>query len=110
MDRLIECVPNVSEGRDKVVLNELSRAIESVAGVSLLDVDPGAETNRTVFTFVGAPERVLDAAFALIRSSAELIDMQRHTGAHARIGATDVCPFVPLSGVTMADCVQVARK
>ncbi len=107
--KLIECVPNVSEGRDKALLAELARAIESVTGVSLLDMDPGADTNRTVFTFVGAPAAVSEAAFALIKRARELIDMRAHKGAHSRIGATDVTPFIPLTDATMEDCVALAK-
>lgn len=109
MSRLIECVPNVSEGKDQSIIAELSRAAASVGGVRLLDVDPGAETNRTVFTFVGPPEAVGEAAFRFISRAAELIDMRRHQGAHPRIGATDVCPFVPVSGVSMEECAALAR-
>ena len=109
MKKLVECVPNFSEGRDRAVLDAISRAIESVEGARLLDVDPGAATNRTVFTFVGSPEAALEAAFRAIRTAAEKIDMRRHHGEHPRLGATDVCPLVPLAGSTMADCVQLAR-
>ena len=109
MKKLVECVPNFSEGRDRAVLDAISRAIESVEGARLLDVDPGAATNRTVFTFVGSPEAALEAAFRAIRTAAEKIDMRRHHGEHPRLGATDVCPFVPLAGSTMADCVQLAH-
>jgi glutamate formiminotransferase/formiminotetrahydrofolate cyclodeaminase len=110
MEKIVECVPNVSEGKDRAVLDELSRVVQSVAGVRLLDVDPGAETNRTVFTFVGAPGPIAEAAFLFIRRAAELIDMRTHHGAHARIGATDVCPFVPVAGVSMDECVAIARE
>lgn len=110
MSRLVECVPNFSEGRDKSVLDALARTVESVDGVRLLDVDPGAATNRTVFTFVGPPEAVSEAAFRAIRDAGERIDMRTHHGEHARLGATDVCPFVPLAGTTMADCVALARR
>ena len=107
--RLVECVPNFSEGRDKDKIQAIAREIESTPGVKLLDVDPGESTNRTVVTFIGAPEAVGEAAFRAIKKAAEVIDMRRHKGAHSRIGATDVCPFVPVSGVTMADCVSLAR-
>ena len=110
MQRIIECVPNFSEGRDKSVLDAISAEIAGVDGVSLLDVDPGAATHRTVFTFVGEPEPVAEAAFRAIAKAAELIDMSKHHGAHPRMGATDVCPFVPVSGVTMEECVEVARR
>jgi len=108
--RLVECVPNFSEGRDRKVIDAIADAVRSVAGVQLLDVDPGAATNRTVFTFAGSPESVLEAAFQAIRKGTELIDMRRHKGEHARQGACDVCPFVPISGVTMAECVDLSRK
>jgi glutamate formiminotransferase/formiminotetrahydrofolate cyclodeaminase len=109
MPQLVECVPNFSEGRDPHKIDSITRAITSVAGVRLLDVDPGADTNRTVVTFVGSPEEVAEAAFLGIKRAAEVIDMRRHVGAHARMGATDVCPFIPLDGVTMEDCVRLAR-
>ena len=109
MPPLIECVPNVSEGRDRGVIDALGAAISSVAGVTLLDVDPGADTNRTVFTFVGAPDAVGEAAVRLARRAHDLIDMSAHHGAHPRIGALDVCPFVPVTGATMADAVAVAH-
>ena len=110
MQRLIECVPNFSEGRDEAVLSEIAAAIRSVEGVSLLDVDPGKATNRTVMTFVGAPEAVLDAAVAGARAAARLIDMRRHVGEHPRFGALDVCPLVPVAGVTMEETVEYARR
>jgi glutamate formiminotransferase/formiminotetrahydrofolate cyclodeaminase len=108
--RLVECVPNFSEGRDRPVIDKICAEVEGVEGARLLDVDPGAATNRTVVTFAGPPEAVAEAAFRAIRRAAELIDMSRHRGEHPRIGATDVCPFVPLAGVTMADCVALARE
>ncbi len=108
--RIVECVPNFSEGRDREKIAAIVREIESTPGVKLLDVDPGESTNRTVVTFVGAPETVAEAAFKAIRKAAEVIDMRAHKGAHARIGATDVCPFVPVSGVTMEDCVRLAHE
>lgn len=108
--KLVECVPNFSEGRDKNVLNEISQTIKSVKNVVLLDVDPGADTNRTVFTFVGEPNQVLEAAFQAIKKAAELIDMSKHKGEHPRMGATDVCPFVPVSGITMEECVELSKK
>ena len=109
MLKLVECVPNFSEGRDKAIIDEIAKAITATAGVKLLDVDPGADTNRTVVTFIGTPEGVKDAAFNAIRRAQELIDMRKHKGAHARMGATDVCPFVPVAGVTMDDCVEIAK-
>ena len=108
--KLVECVPNVSEGRDRKILDAIAAVITSVAGVRLLDMDPGAATNRTVFTFVGPPDAAAEAAFLVIRKAAELIDMRVHKGAHPRMGATDVCPFVPLGGTTMSECVDLARK
>lgn len=107
--KLVECVPNFSEGRNRAVLDAIARAIESVDGVRLLDVDPGAATHRTVVTFVGSPEAAAEAAFRAIQTASQHIDMRTHHGEHARLGATDVCPFVPLSGSTMQDCVQLAR-
>jgi glutamate formiminotransferase/formiminotetrahydrofolate cyclodeaminase len=107
--RLVECVPNFSEGRDKSVIDAISQAISATSGVRLLDVDPGADTNRTVYTFVGAPEAVAEAAFRAAGAAARLIDMSKHRGAHPRMGALDVCPIVPVSGVTMDECVEVAR-
>lgn len=106
--KLVECVPNFSEGRDKEKIQAICREIESTPGVKLLDVDSGESTNRTVVTFVGPPEAVKEAAFKAIKKAAELIDMSQHKGAHPRIGATDVCPFVPVSGVTMEECIQLA--
>ncbi len=108
--RIIECVPNFSEGRDKSVIDAIASSISSVAGVRLLDVDPGADTNRTVYTFVGDPDAVIEAAVLSARTARLLIDMSRHTGAHPRMGALDVCPFVPVSGVSMDECVAIARK
>jgi glutamate formiminotransferase/formiminotetrahydrofolate cyclodeaminase len=108
--KIVECVPNISEGRRPEVFNEVARAAASVAGVKLLDVDPGIETNRTVITFVGEPEAVLEAAFQLVVAARRLIDMRDHHGAHGRMGAVDVCPFVPVTGVTMDDCVELAHR
>jgi glutamate formiminotransferase/formiminotetrahydrofolate cyclodeaminase len=110
MDRIVECVPNFSEGRNDAVIKEITDAIAAVSGVRLLDVDPGRDTNRTVVTFVGAPDPVEEAAFQAVKRASELIDMREHQGAHPRFGATDVCPFVPVSGVTMEDCVEMARR
>ena len=110
MNKIVECVPNFSEGRDMGIIKQITDEIEKVEGAILLDVDPGADTNRTVVTFVGTPEAVKEAAFRAIKKAAELIDMSKHKGAHPRMGATDVCPFVPVSGVTMEDCVQIARE
>ncbi len=108
--KLVECVPNFSEGRNRKVLDEIGAAIAGVDGVTLLDVDPGAATNRTVFTFVGSVETIVDAAFAGIVRAAELIDMSTHSGAHARQGACDVCPFIPLGETTMEECVELSRQ
>ncbi len=110
MDRIVECVPNFSEGRNMKVIEEIVNAIKDVEDVYVLDVDPGEATNRTVVTFVGTPEAVKEAAFRGIKKAAELIDMRYHHGAHPRMGATDVCPFVPVKGVTMEDCVKIAEE
>jgi glutamate formiminotransferase/formiminotetrahydrofolate cyclodeaminase len=107
--KLIECVPNISAGWDRAAVDAVAAAVRAVSGVELLDVDPGAATNRTVFTFVGAPDACVEAAFQLIKTAASVIDMRAHAGEHARLGATDVCPFVPLQGATMADCVVAAK-
>lgn len=107
--RLVECVPNISEGRRNEVIEAVSAVVNQVEGVKLLDVDPGKSTNRTVITFVGPPETIGEAAFQLIKKAAELIDMRKHRGEHPRMGATDVCPFVPVSGVSMEECVDIAR-
>jgi len=108
--RVVECVPNFSEGRDRAKIKQITDAIEAVRGARLLDVDPGADTNRTVVTFVGDPDAVAEAAFQAIARAAQVIDMSRHHGEHPRMGATDVCPFVPISGVTMEDCAAIARS
>lgn len=110
MKQLIECVPNFSEGRDMTVIQQITAAIESVEGVKLLDVDPGNATNRTVVTFVGEPQPVVEAAFRAIQKAAELIDMRRHTGEHPRMGATDVCPLIPISNISMEETAEWARK
>jgi glutamate formiminotransferase/formiminotetrahydrofolate cyclodeaminase len=107
--KLVECVPNFSEGRDRAVIDAITGEIAKVTGATLLDVDPGEATNRTVVTFVGTPEAAVEAAFMAIRRAAELIDMRKHSGAHARQGATDVCPFVPVAGITVEECVELAR-
>ena len=108
--KLIECVPNFSDGRNPDVIEAITAEIRNTEGAVLLDVDPGAATNRTVVTMIGTPEAVEEAAFRAIRKASELIDMTGHTGEHPRMGATDVCPFVPVQGATMEDCVEVARK
>lgn len=107
---IIECVPNFSEGRDKTKIKEITDAIESVEGISLLDADPGEATNRTVVTFVGSPEDVVEAAFRGIKKAAEVIDMRQHHGAHPRMGATDVCPLIPVAGITLEECADLSRK
>ena len=107
--KLIECVPNFSEGRDMQVIKQITDEVEGVEGVRLLDVDPGAATNRTVVTFVGEPEKVMEAAFRAVKKASEVIDMRHHHGEHPRMGATDVCPLVPIAGVTMEECVEYAR-
>jgi glutamate formiminotransferase / formiminotetrahydrofolate cyclodeaminase len=109
MNRLIECVPNISEGRDHQKIQAITSVVETVEGVKLLDVDPGASTNRTVITFVGEPEAVCEAAYRLVKKAAELIDMSKHQGEHPRMGATDVCPLIPISGITMEETVVFAR-
>jgi glutamate formiminotransferase/formiminotetrahydrofolate cyclodeaminase len=108
--KLIECVPNFSEGRDRGVIDAIAAEIAATPGAVLLDVDPGAATNRTVVTFIGSPDAVEEAAFRAIRKAAALIDMSRHRGEHPRLGATDVCPFVPVAGATMDECVALARR
>lgn len=108
--RIIECVPNFSEGRDLAVIKQITDTIEKVEGIKLLDVDPGEATNRTVVTFVGAPENVVEAAFQAVKKAAELIDMRHHHGAHPRMGATDVCPLVPVAGITLEECAELARQ
>ncbi len=107
--RIVECVPNFSEGRDKRVIKEITDAIVSAEGVTLLDVDPGEATNRTVVTFVGEPEAVAEAAFRGVKRASELIDMRHHKGAHPRIGATDVVPFIPVANITLEECAEMAR-
>jgi glutamate formiminotransferase/formiminotetrahydrofolate cyclodeaminase len=108
--QLIECVPNISEGRDAEKIKAISQIVETVEGVKLLDVDPGKATNRTVITFVGEPEPVIEAAFRLIKKASELIDMSKHSGAHPRFGATDVCPLVPIANITLEETAKYAHK
>ena len=108
--QLIECVPNFSEGRNLAIIQQITAEIEAVEGVRLLDVDPGKATNRTVVTMVGAPEAVCEAAFRAIKKAGELIDMRQHTGEHPRMGATDVCPLIPISGITMTETADWARQ
>src|ERR1700726_2093870 len=110
MQKIIECVPNFSEGRDLDVIRQITAAIESVDGISLLNVDPGASTNRTVVTFAGSPEAAVEAAFRGIQKAAELIDMRKHRGAHPRMGGTDVCPFIPVSNVSWEEAIACANQ
>jgi glutamate formiminotransferase / formiminotetrahydrofolate cyclodeaminase len=109
MRKLVECVPNISEGRDKAKIEAIASVVETVSGVKLLDVDPGSSTNRTVITFVGEPDQVVEAAFRLIKKASELIDMRKHKGEHPRMGATDVCPFVPVANISMEECAALAH-
>ena len=108
--QIVECVPNISEGRNKEIIKQVTDEIERVKGVKLLDVDPGEATNRTVITFVGEPEVVVEAAFQCVKKAAQLIDLRQHHGAHPRMGATDVCPLIPVAGITLEECAELARK
>ena len=110
MKKIVECVPNFSEGRDKDVIDAIARAISETPGCTLLDVDPGQSTHRTVYTFVGDPEAVIEGALASARVARERIDMTRHKGEHPRFGAMDVCPFIPVANVTMEECADIARE
>ena len=110
MKQIIECVPNYSEGRDRKVIDGIAAAIASVEGVKVLNVDPGQATNRTVITFVGEPGPVVEAAFRGAEKAKELIDMRKHHGAHPRSGSTDVLPLIPVSGITLEECADLARK
>ena len=110
MKKIVECVPNISEGRDQSIINKCADAVRSVDGVTLLDVDPGRSTNRTVFTFVGEPDKVVEAAFRFTKAASELIDMSKHSGEHPRMGAVDVVPFVPVANVTTEECVECAKQ
>ena len=110
MKKLVECVPNISEGRDIEKIQTIASVVETIEGVKLLDVDPGKATTRTVITFVGRPDQVIEAAFELIKKASELIDMSVHSGEHPRFGATDVCPLVPISGITLEETAAYARK
>ena len=109
-NQLVECVPNFSEGCNRTVIKQITDAAESVEGILLLDVDPGEATNRTVVTFVGSPDAVCEAAFRAVKTAGQLIDMRQHHGAHPRIGATDVLPLIPVSGITLEECAQLARQ
>ncbi|HQV97040.1 MAG TPA: glutamate formimidoyltransferase, partial [Saprospiraceae bacterium] len=108
--QLVECVPNFSEGRDLNIIKQITDEIEKVDGVRLLDVDPGKATNRTVVTFVGHPKAVIEAAYQAIKKASELIDMSKHSGEHPRMGATDVCPLIPISGITMEETAAYAHE
>ena len=108
--KLIECVPNFSEGVDESIIKEITHEISSVNNVTLLDVDPGKDTNRTVVTFIGSPDKVISAAFLAIKKAAILIDMTKHKGEHPRMGATDVCPLIPITGVSMDECVKYSHQ
>ncbi|OYT44178.1 glutamate formimidoyltransferase [Thermoplasmatales archaeon ex4484_6] len=110
MEKIVECVPNFSEGRDRSIIDAIAGAVSGTDGVKLLDVDPGADFNRTVFTFVGGPEEVLEAAFRAAKVGMGLIDMRKHSGEHARMGALDVCPFIPIKGVTFEECTELAVR
>ncbi|HNW12059.1 MAG TPA: glutamate formimidoyltransferase, partial [Candidatus Rifleibacterium sp.] len=110
MKKIVECVPNFSEGRDQKIIDAISDAIRSVKGVTLLDVDPGKSTNRTVYTFVGDPETIIEGALAAARVAREKIDMRTQKGEHPRMGALDVCPFVPVANVSMEECVEISKK
>lgn len=109
MERIVECVPNFSEGRNPVVIESIANAVRGVEGVTLLDIDPGKGVNRTVMTFAGEPGPVAEAAFQSVKRASELIDMRYHSGEHPRIGATDVLPFVPVSGISLVECAEIAR-
>ncbi|OIO61131.1 MAG: glutamate formimidoyltransferase [Candidatus Marinimicrobia bacterium CG1_02_48_14] len=109
MSQIVECVPNFSEGRDPVIIKQITDEILKIEGVKLLDVDPGADTNRTVVTMVGEPSAVVEAAFQAIKKASEVLDMRHHSGAHPRMGATDVCPFIPVSAISMDECVELAK-
>src|SRR4029453_12956008 len=110
MQQIIECVPNFSEGRDMNIIKQITDEIEAVEGVRLLNFDPGKATKRTVVTFVGNPQAVVEAAFRCIKKAGELIDMSKHKGEHPRMGATDVCPLIPISGISVEETAQWAQK
>lgn len=110
MSKIIECVPNFSDGRNKETINAIAAAISSVVGVKLLNIDPGYATNRTVYTFIGEPNAVCEAAFRAVKCASELIDMRTQTGAHPRMGATDVLPLIPVADITLAECVELAHN
>jgi len=104
-EKLLECVPNFSEGRNPEIIDKIVNEVKTTKGVTLLNVDPGKATNRTVVTFVGNPDAVIEAAFKLIKKTSQLIDMEKHSGEHPRMGATDVCPLIPISNITMAETI-----
>ena len=108
--KIIECVPNISEGRNKEAINEILSIIRDKNSVKLLDVDIGYDTNRTVITFIGNPKSVINTAFELIKKTYDIIDMSKHVGAHPRMGATDVCPLIPVANVTMKECVKYSNE
>ena len=108
--KLLECVPNFSEGRDEKIIEQIVNEVKKISEVNLLNVDPGKATNRTVVTFVGEPEKVIEAAFQLIKKAGELIDMTKHSGEHPRMGATDVCPLIPITGISMEETIQYSKK
>ena len=108
--KLIECVPNISEGRNQDIINQIIKPIQDTSGVHLLDVDPGFDTNRTVITFIGEPNKVIEVAYKLIKNASKLIDMSNHTGEHPRMGATDVCPLIPVSNVTLKECIEYSKN
>src|SRR3569832_41549 len=110
MTKLIECVPNFSEGVNLDIIKQITSEVESVEGVRLLNIDPGKATNRTVVTFVGEPQKVIDAAFLAIKKAGELIDMSKHKGEHPRMGATDVCPLIPIANISMEETAEYARQ
>lgn len=110
MKQLVECVPNFSEGRDKDKINDIVQKMSSVSGITVLDVDMGSDTNRTVVTIVGSPEAVGEAAFQGIKHASEILDMAQHSGTHPRMGATDVCPFIPVSGVSIDECIALSKE
>jgi len=110
VQQIIECVPNFSEGRNLFIIKQITDEIEAIEGVRLLNVDPGKATNRTVVTFVGTPSQVIEAAFQAIKKASEIIDMSKHSGEHPRMGATDVCPLIPISGISMEETAEYARK
>ena len=110
MKKIIECVPNISEGRDTIIIDKVIEVINSNKNVKLLNADPGSSTNRTVITFVGDPDNVINTAFEIIKKTQELIDMRNHKGEHPRMGATDVCPLIPISGITMEETIKYAHK